>query len=68
MISNSMPHGASISTRNRGPNTGRGTEALGTCGRTVTLVGAVDYVIMGQGEPMAVFPVLDSRSVAKTAP
>ena len=32
------------------------------------VVGAAEYVIMRQGEPMAVFPVLDSRSVAKTAP
>jgi REP element-mobilizing transposase RayT len=32
------------------------------------VAGAVEYVIMGQGEPMAVFPVLDSRSAAKTAP
>src|SRR5436189_6260411 len=32
------------------------------------VVGAVEYVIMRQGGPMAVFPVLESRSVAKTAP
>jgi REP element-mobilizing transposase RayT len=32
------------------------------------VVGAVDYVIMRQGEPMAVLPVVDSRSAAKTAP
>src|SRR6266403_1100209 len=32
------------------------------------VVGAVEYVIMRQGEPMAVLPVLESRFVAKTAP